>query len=475
MKKTTPILSIVLLVAVFGTIWTLSRKEAQKPLATNFEECEAAGNLVMESYPRQCRAGGQTFTESIGNELEKTNLIRINTPRPNQTISNPLTITGEARGNWFFEASFPVVLTDWDGRIIAQGIAQAKSDWMTTDFVPFEAMLTFTVDKNAYSNKGSLILRKDNPSGLPQNDDALEIPIVFAGVTGTKPPPNPVGCTMEAKLCPDGSAVGRTGPNCEFAACPVAGKFCLKDSDCPSSKYMCEETQGTGTACPSTDPTCVPTHTTIAGECKVKVSYACSADSQCAAGNLCHKNTCTAPIGRQCAGASDTSCGADFECVQGCGPPVSRGDDPPPPYFCQLKGYVRMCPICIAKNTLIDTPQGPVPVQDLQIGATVWTVNTSGELVIGPVSLVSKTAVPSDHKMAQLVLKDGRALLVSPEHPTIDGRTVRDLAVGDTYNGSQVVSALRVLYAEGYTYDILPSGETGFYFANGILMDSTLH
>ncbi len=27
-------------------------------------------------------------------------------------------------------------------------------------------------------------------------------------------------CTMEARLCPDGSAVGRTGPNCEFALCP---------------------------------------------------------------------------------------------------------------------------------------------------------------------------------------------------------------------------------------------------------------
>lgn len=27
-------------------------------------------------------------------------------------------------------------------------------------------------------------------------------------------------CTMEAKLCPDGSAVGRTGPNCEFTPCP---------------------------------------------------------------------------------------------------------------------------------------------------------------------------------------------------------------------------------------------------------------
>lgn len=27
-------------------------------------------------------------------------------------------------------------------------------------------------------------------------------------------------CTEEAKICPDGSVVGRTGPNCEFAECP---------------------------------------------------------------------------------------------------------------------------------------------------------------------------------------------------------------------------------------------------------------
>lgn len=29
-----------------------------------------------------------------------------------------------------------------------------------------------------------------------------------------------IACTMEAKICPDGSAVGRIGPNCEFAPCP---------------------------------------------------------------------------------------------------------------------------------------------------------------------------------------------------------------------------------------------------------------
>lgn len=34
----------------------------------------------------------------------------------------------------------------------------------------------------------------------------------------------PPACTMEAKLCPDGSTVGRSGPNCEFATCPTGGE-----------------------------------------------------------------------------------------------------------------------------------------------------------------------------------------------------------------------------------------------------------
>jgi translocator protein len=36
----------------------------------------------------------------------------------------------------------------------------------------------------------------------------------------TKVPTNIIACTMEAKLCSDGSYVGRIGPNCEFAPCP---------------------------------------------------------------------------------------------------------------------------------------------------------------------------------------------------------------------------------------------------------------
>ncbi len=52
---------------------------------------------------------------------------------------------------------------------------------MTSEFVPFEAVLKFEKPASIKGvvNKGSLILKKDNPSGLPKNDDALEIPILF--------------------------------------------------------------------------------------------------------------------------------------------------------------------------------------------------------------------------------------------------------------------------------------------------------
>lgn len=148
MNKTIPILLVVLAAAGLGAWWQFGMPQ---PVAT----------------------------EGTGNAAQKADLIRVTSPLPNATVSSPLAITGEARGNWYFEASFPVVLVDWDGKIIAQGIAHAKGEWMTTGFVPFEATLTFVADKNAYSNRGSLILKKDNPSGLPQNDDALEIPVLI--------------------------------------------------------------------------------------------------------------------------------------------------------------------------------------------------------------------------------------------------------------------------------------------------------
>ncbi|MBI2063276.1 MAG: tryptophan-rich sensory protein [Candidatus Yanofskybacteria bacterium] len=111
----------------------------------------------------------------------KEDLIKVENVKANDTVSSPLTVKGQARGIWFFEASFPIVLTDWDGRIISEGYAMAKKDWMTEDFVPFEGVIEFKKPEyiGDFSRRGALILRKDNPSGLPEYDDAIEIPILF--------------------------------------------------------------------------------------------------------------------------------------------------------------------------------------------------------------------------------------------------------------------------------------------------------
>lgn len=47
----------------------------------------------------------------------------------------------------------------------------------------------------------------------------------------------PRACTMEAKICPDGSAVGRIGPNCEFAACPALEREVI--NSCPTRPRVC--------------------------------------------------------------------------------------------------------------------------------------------------------------------------------------------------------------------------------------------
>jgi hypothetical protein len=110
--------------------------------------------------------------------VRHNDLIELYEPLPGDTVRSPITVRGRARGQWYFEGDFPVVLTDWDGRIIATVPAQAQGEWMTTDWVPFEATVEFDADTSV-SDRGSLILQKDNPSGLPEHDDALEITVFF--------------------------------------------------------------------------------------------------------------------------------------------------------------------------------------------------------------------------------------------------------------------------------------------------------
>ncbi len=96
-------------------------------------------------------------------------------PAPDAIVTSPLTVSGQARGRWFFEANIPVSLEDEDGTVITQVGAMAESEWMTPDFVRFSGVLVFTTDKA----RGFLVVRKDNPSALPEHDAEFRVPVRF--------------------------------------------------------------------------------------------------------------------------------------------------------------------------------------------------------------------------------------------------------------------------------------------------------
>lgn len=97
-------------------------------------------------------------------------------PKAEEIIKSPLKISGEARGTWFFEGSFPVFLIGEDGKTIARGVVRAQKDWMTEDFVPFIEELEFDTPEVA---TGKLIFKKDNPSDLREYDKSMSIPVGF--------------------------------------------------------------------------------------------------------------------------------------------------------------------------------------------------------------------------------------------------------------------------------------------------------
>lgn len=94
----------------------------------------------------------------------------------NGLVSSPLTIKGTASNNWYFEAVFPVKLVDGSGKVLAQGQAQAQSQWTNPGQVPFVATLTFT---SPGKGVGMIILNNGNPSGMAENSKQFTWPVKF--------------------------------------------------------------------------------------------------------------------------------------------------------------------------------------------------------------------------------------------------------------------------------------------------------
>lgn len=148
-------------------------------IVRDFYECQDAGFPVQESLPAQCTdANGVKYVQPIGTYQDNLDDIYIERPLLGEQISSPVTISGRARGTWFFEAEFLVELKDDTGELLAQGIARTTADWMTEELVPFSLVLTF--ERPLATDRGEIIFEASNPSDLSEFAKSMRYPIRFA-------------------------------------------------------------------------------------------------------------------------------------------------------------------------------------------------------------------------------------------------------------------------------------------------------
>jgi hypothetical protein len=160
MKKTFFFTSVALI--LIAVIYFFATQRALAPTPIEDSEVE-----VVAPAPKLSPEMANTATE----------MIEVTAPFPNATITNSMILTGRARGPWYFEASFPIELRDANNVLITTVVAQAQGEWMTENFVPFTATLTFP--PQPAGSQGMLTFKNDNPSGEPQNSMMYDVPVVF--------------------------------------------------------------------------------------------------------------------------------------------------------------------------------------------------------------------------------------------------------------------------------------------------------
>lgn len=141
--------------------------QAVEPSSTTSDESKKARD---ENFP-------SVDIDETDSSAQENSEIVVTSPLSDATVSSPLVVKGKALGNWFFEGVLPVSMEDENGNLLSAAPARALSDWMTEDFVEFEATLTFDPADN---QTAVIVIKNDNPSGLPENSKKVEVPVNLA-------------------------------------------------------------------------------------------------------------------------------------------------------------------------------------------------------------------------------------------------------------------------------------------------------
>lgn len=173
-NKIVVVITFLVILLIILSVWYYAAHNFRMKIV-NFENCRKAGYPILESYPQRCRMpDGTIFTQQIivspSDFSLKTSL--------KQGVKNPLVVSGQASGSWYFEAVFIGEIYDANGRLIGQGQMMAQKDWTTSELVPFVGTISFS---NPQTNYGLLVFKNANPSGSPENQKQISFPLNFRG------------------------------------------------------------------------------------------------------------------------------------------------------------------------------------------------------------------------------------------------------------------------------------------------------
>lgn len=239
-----PLILSILCVILFASTaflayqnWQL-REQLNTP--TTYETCIASpGSIIQESYPATCvTKHGARFTQPLTEEEQQ----KLVPPTEQTTLLTPYS-------NGLFSFSYPSTWT-------TQGVTISSNSPAVRIVVHEEGtMMTECMDDTVEQQSGFVLRHFTRVTGIEacsggdssekeiwvvQNatsygpgiiiqyssrEETAVLPIIQKLLstfkfTDTKTTPAMTACTMEAKICPDGSSVGRSGPKCEFAPCP---------------------------------------------------------------------------------------------------------------------------------------------------------------------------------------------------------------------------------------------------------------
>jgi hypothetical protein len=104
--------------------------------------------------------------------------VQITDPTADEAITSPVVISGSVTGGgWFFEGVFPIQVVDADGTVLGSGQASsAQGEWTSTGTVLFSGIVPFSTPR---FQRGMVVFSKDNPSGLPRNNESFSVPVRF--------------------------------------------------------------------------------------------------------------------------------------------------------------------------------------------------------------------------------------------------------------------------------------------------------